>query len=82
MLKQRLNPLLVHHVGYMYFRLEHQTFRVHQQVPFSPFYLLSSIVASVSSYSGSLYRLAIHYARTRLKISLETYSQTMVQRSV
>lgn len=36
----------------------------------------------VSSHSGSLHRLGIHYARTRLRISPEAYSQTMAQGSV
>src|ERR671917_652037 len=44
--------------------------------------LLASLVTSVSSHTGSLYRLRIHYARARLRISFEAYSQTMAQSSV
>src|SRR5215213_6294169 len=46
---------------------------------FSPLYLLTSVVASLSSYPGSLYRLRIHYARAGLRIPPETCSQTMAQ---
>src|SRR5215203_3201235 len=46
---------------------------------FSPLYLLSSVVASLSSYPGSLHRLRIHYASAGLRIPLEACSQTMAQ---
>src|SRR3712207_2956449 len=45
----------------------------------SALYLLAAIVSPLSSHTGSLDRLAVHYACAGLRISLEVYSQTLAQ---
>jgi hypothetical protein len=70
--QQRLDALVVHHLGAVYLGLEHESFGVDQQMALSSFDLLASIVAAFfSAYPGSLDRLAIDYACAGLGIPLE-----------
>jgi len=57
--------------------LEDETLGVHQQVTLTAFDLLATVVAALfSAHTSGLDRLTIHYAGTRLGISLQADSQT------
>jgi hypothetical protein len=56
--------------------LEDETFGVHEQVALAALDLLATVIATFfSAHSRSLDRLAIHDARTGLRISLQANSQ-------
>src|SRR5919107_1368471 len=74
-IEQRLDPLLVQHFRAVNLSFENQTLGIYQQVTFSALHFLAAIVSSLcSAYPCGLHRLAVHYARTRLRVPLETYS--------
>jgi hypothetical protein len=55
---------------------ENQTLSIYQQVAFSALHFLAAVVTTLfSAHSGSLDRLAIHYACTGLRISLPANPQ-------
>jgi hypothetical protein len=60
-------------------RFEHQTLRVDQQVALSAFDLLAtySIASLFSTHAGSLDRLAVHYGRAGLRVSLEAHPHSL-----
>src|SRR5215210_8702615 len=52
-------------------------------MPLSAFDLLAPVVAALfSSHAGSLDRLAVHYGRAGLRVSLEAHPQTLAQGGV
>jgi hypothetical protein len=61
---------------------EHQTLRIYEQMALSALDLLAAIVSSLSSHTGGLHRLAIHYARAGLRFSLHAEAQTFSQGGV
>src|SRR5215207_2125586 len=76
-LQERLDPVPVHHLGAVNLRLEHESFRIHQQMALTTFDLLATVVTSVfPAYPGSLYRLAIHNASAGLRVSLQANPKT------
>ena len=64
-LQKRLYPIAIHDICWLNLRFEHQALRIHEQMTLSSLNLLAAIVPALSSYAGSLHRLAIHYARAR-----------------
>jgi hypothetical protein len=59
---------------------DHQSLRVHQDVALSALHLLGSVVTTlVPTHSGGLDRLAIHYGRAGLRVSVEADSHTLAQ---
>jgi len=57
------------------FSFEDQTLSIYQQMAFSALHFLAAIVASLYyTYPCGLHRLAVRYARARLRISLEACS--------
>ena len=83
-IEQRLDPLLVQHFCAVNLGFEDQALGIYEQMAFSAFHFLAtySISSLRSTYPCGLHRLAVHYACTRLRISLEAYSQTLAQGSV
>jgi hypothetical protein len=64
-------------------RFEHQTLRVDQQVAFSAFDLLGSIVSSLlSAHSGRFERLTVDDGCAGLRVSLEANPHSLAQGGV
>src|SRR5215213_7265523 len=81
--QQRLDPLVIHNLGAVDVRLEHQALGVHQDVALATLHLLAPIVTALfSSHRGALYRLAIHHPRAGLRISFQAHSQAFSESSV
>ena len=60
--------------------LQHESFCVYEQVALSSLHLLAAIVTTLfSTYSGRLDRLAIDYAGTGLRVSLEANPHPLTQ---
>src|SRR5919107_3485392 len=75
-MQQRRDPLVVHNLGTVELGFEDETLGVHQDMALTPFDLLTSVVtALLSAHRGALYRLAIHHARTGLRITLQADPQ-------
>ena len=56
---------------------EHESFGVYEQMSLTAFDLLTTVVtAFLSTHACGLDRLGIHYARTGLRISLQSDSQS------
>jgi hypothetical protein len=54
-MQQRLDALVVHHLGAHDLRLEHETLGVYQDVALAAFYLLSTVVSTLfSAHCGAL----------------------------
>jgi len=54
-MQQRLDALVVHHLGAVDFRLEHETLGVHQDVALTAFYLITSVILALfSAHCGAL----------------------------
>ena len=67
----------------MYADFEHQPLGVHQQVTLSAFDLLATIItALLSTYASRLDRLGIHYAGSRLRVSLQASPKAFAERSI
>jgi hypothetical protein len=63
--------------------LEYETLGVHQDVAFSAFDLLASVVTPLfPAYRGALDRLGIHYARAGLRIPLQANPQPFTDGAV
>jgi hypothetical protein len=57
--------------------------KVHQEMTLPTEHFLPSVVTALfSAYTGTLHRLAIHYASTGLGISLQRNPQTLADRLV
>jgi hypothetical protein len=68
-MQQRLDAFVVHDLGAVDLRLEHETLGVYQDVALTAFDLLSTVVSTLfSAHSGALDRLRVHHARTGLRI--------------
>jgi len=77
-LKQELDALPILDVCAVEARFEHQTLRIHQQMPLASFDLLGAIVAALlPTHARCLDRLAIHHAGARLGISVHAHPQTL-----
>jgi hypothetical protein len=62
--QQRLDPFVIHNVGAVDARLEHEALSINQDVALTPLYLLAPIEAAFfCARRGALYGLAIHHAR-------------------
>jgi hypothetical protein len=71
-MKQRLDPLVIHHLGAVDLSFEDETLGVHQDVALSSLYLLASVVTPIfCAHSGTLDRLGIHHTSAWLGISLQ-----------
>src|SRR5688572_1153847 len=67
----------------MYPGFEHQPLGVHQQVTLAALDLLATIVtALLSTYACRLDRLRIHYASSRLRVSLQANPQALAERPI
>ena len=83
LLKQRFDPLIVHHLGAVNLRLEHESFGVYEQMSLTTFDLLASVVTTFfSAHSSSLDRLTVYYAGTGLRVSLQSHPQAFPDSSV
>ena len=82
-IQQELDALPILDFRTMNPSFEHQTLRVYQQVPFSSFDLLGSVVtARFAAYARGLDRLAIHYRGTGLRVPLQAHSHASAQGGV
>ena len=55
--------------------LEDEALGVHQQVTLTALDLFTSVITPIfSAYPAGLHRLGVHYARARLRISLQAHS--------
>jgi len=77
-IQQRLDPLKVHYLGTVDLRLEDETLSVHQDVTFTPFDLLASVVTPIfSAHRGALDRLGILHPGTGLGISVQANPEAL-----
>ena len=75
--QQLFDPVPVHDLGAMDLCLEDETLSVHEQVALAALDLLTSVVAALfSAHCSGLDRLAVHYACTGLRISVQANPQT------
>ena len=71
-MQQRLDPLVIHHLGAVDLGLEHEALSVHEDMALTALDLLTSVVTALfASHRGALERLAIHHARAGLGISFQ-----------
>jgi hypothetical protein len=69
-LQQQFNPILIGNLGAVHLSLQHQPFRIHQQVSLSASDLFATVVASLlPAYSGRLGRLRIDYPSAGMRVS-------------
>jgi hypothetical protein len=81
--QQELDALSVLDLCAMNPGFEHKSLRVDQQVALSSFDLLGPVVTTlVPTHSRGLERLAIHYGRAGLRVSVEADSHTLAQGSM
>ena len=74
-LQQQLDPVLVRDLGF-----ENQAFCVHKEMTLPTAHLLPSVVtALLSTYTGCLRRLGVHYPRAGLGVSAPEFSQALAQ---
>ena len=67
----------------MYLRLEHEAFGVYEQVAFTTFDLLATIVTPLlSAHPGGLGRLGVHYPSARFGVALESNTQAFADRAI
>ena len=78
--QQQLDTVLIGNLGAVNLSLEHQPFRIHQEMALSAAYLLPAIVApSFAAYSGRFGRLGVDHPRAGVWVSPQPYPQALAQ---
>jgi hypothetical protein len=74
---------MVHELGAVHLRFEHEAFCVHQDVALPAADLLAAVVSTLlSAYPGGLDRLGVHDTRAGLAVTPELNAQTLAYRPV
>jgi hypothetical protein len=78
--QQRLDAFVVHHLGAVDPGFKHESLRIYEQVALSALHLFPAIVAAFfPAHPGRLDRLAVHYPRAGLRVSLQTNPRPLAQ---
>ncbi len=82
-LQERLDPPVIHHLGAVDLRFEHEALGVYPDMSLSALHLLAAVVSSLlSSHARAPERPVIHHAGARTRIPSDAHAQTLAQGGV